>query len=257
MKTKPLKQALGAIRRADERFHMIEPGDRIAVGLSGGKDSVLLLTALAYYRNFCKTDFELCALTVDLGFGGFDTSPLEELCVKLCVPFHRIVTSIGPIVFDIRRESNPCALCAKMRKGAFYRAANELNCNKSAYAHHRDDVIATFLLSLLYEGRLSTFEPVSHLSRCGVTLIRPFVYLPEKKIVAAVRALSLPVVKNPCPASGGAKRAEAEELIREMSKKYPKFPEMTMAAIDARLWGGKKEDASSCDFDIDNGGGVC
>ncbi len=202
----------------------------MAVGLSGGKDSVLLLYALNLYKFFKKTPFELFALTVDLGLG-FDTSPLEKLCSNLNVPFVKIETDIGHIVFDVRKEKNPCALCAKMRKGAFYKKAMELNITKSAYAHHRDDLIDTFLLSLLYEGRLYALSPASYMSRSDITLIRPFIFLEEQKIINKVKALELPVIKNPCPASGDTKREEVKKLSADMCKIYPDFKERVAKAL--------------------------
>ena len=225
-----MKQVLGAIRRADDNFNMINAGDKIAVGLSGGKDSVLLLYALNKYKQFKRVPFDLIAVTVDLGLG-FNTAPLEELCRQLQIPFYKIETDIGKIIFETRKEKNPCALCAKMRKGAFYKKCLELNVNKSAYAHHRDDLIDTFLLSLLYEGRLYAMSPVSYLSRCGITLIRPFIYLEEKKIISVINSLDLPVIKNPCPASKMTKREEVKLLSAQLTERYPEFRERIMSAL--------------------------
>lgn len=235
-----MKQVLGAIRRADDQFNMITAGDKIAVGLSGGKDSVLLLYALNKYKSFKRVPFDLIALTVDLGLG-FNTEPLEELCHQLQVPFYKIETDIGKIIFETRKEKNPCALCAKMRKGAFYKKCMELGVNKSAYAHHRDDLIDTFLLSLLYEGRLYALPSSSYLSRSDITLIRPLIFLEEKKIISVVNSLNLPVVKNPCPVSGMTKREEIKQLSEKLTEDYPEFRERVMSAIsnvnNYNLWG--------------------
>jgi tRNA 2-thiocytidine biosynthesis protein TtcA len=226
-----MKYTLGCMRRADEDFHMIQDGDRIAVGVSGGKDSALLLYAFSLYRRFSQKKFSLEALTVDLGFGDFDAAPLRDLCQRLEVPYHVIPTGIGPVVFDTRKEKNPCALCAKLRKGAFYAAAGELGLNKAAYAHHRDDVLETLVMSLLYEGRINTFSPVTHLSRSGITLIRPFIYLSEKHIISTVKREGLPVAKNACPACGKTKRTEMKELLRDLTKRYPKAKDRMISAL--------------------------
>ena len=172
-----MRKILGALRRADEHFSMIAPGDRIAVGLSGGKDSMLLLYALHLYQKYTKKDYALLAVTVDLGFGNYATDVMQAYADGLGVPLHILKTNISEIVFDIRKEKNPCSLCAKMRKGAFYEKAKELLCTKAAFAHHGDDVIETLLMSLMYEGRMNTFSPKSYLSRRDITLVRPFVFL--------------------------------------------------------------------------------
>ena len=226
-----MKKVLGCMRRASEEFGMLADGDRIAVGVSGGKDSMLLLYALWLYRKYMKLSYSLVAITVDLGFPGFDTAPLASFAENLDIPYIAEPTEIGKIVFDIRRESNPCALCARLRKGAFYRAAVREGANKAAFGHHSEDLMETLLMSLLYEGRLNTFSPVTHLSRCGVTLIRPFIYLPGKDIVAAARRLSLPISKNPCPANGDTKRAEIKALLGELCQRNPHAKANIMAAI--------------------------
>lgn len=226
-----MKRVLGAMRRAADDFGMLEAGDRIAVGVSGGKDSMLLLYALWLYKKYRKLDYELVAITVDLGFSDYDTQPLSAFMKELGVPYIVEKTDIGQIVFDVRREPNPCALCSKMRKGAFYRAAVREGCNKAAFGHHQEDLIETFLLSLLYEARLSTFSPVTYLSRCGVTLIRPFVYLSEKEIISQTKKLALPLSKNPCPVNGRTKRAEMGDLLRDLLKHNPRAKENIATAL--------------------------
>lgn len=239
-----MKKVLGCVRKACDDFDMLQNGDRIAVGLSGGKDSMLLLYALSLYRRYMKLDYSLIGLTVDLGFGGFDTDMLTGYCTSLDVPHEIVRTDIGPVVFDVRKESNPCSLCARMRKGAFYACAKALGCNKAAYAHHADDLIETLFLSLLYESRIGTFAPVTYLSRQDITLLRPFVYLYEKDVIAAVRKYDIPVCKNPCPASGRTKREEIKQLVRALAQQNPQVKLNVMAAIrnthNYHLWNAPK-----------------
>ena len=226
-----MKTVLGCVRKADTDFEMIAPGDRIAVGISGGKDSLLLLYALSLYRRFSGKDFTLQAITLKLGLEPFDVTPIAALCERIDVPYTVIDTEIAHIIFDVRKETNPCALCAKMRRGALNDAARELGCNKVALGHHRDDAIETLLMSLLFEGRLHTFHPNTYLSRKGVTVIRPMIYVPEKHVKHMVKVLELPVVKNPCPADGQSKREEIKELIRTLSKDYPQVKDYMIAAL--------------------------
>ena len=208
-----MRKTLGCIRRADERFQMIEPGDRVAVGVSGGKDSMLLLNALALYRRFSQNPFELEAITLGMNYPGMDFSPVAELCEQLNVPYTFKMTDIKEVVFDIRKEENPCALCAKLRRGALNDLAKEHGCNKVALGHHRDDVVETFLMSMLYEGRLHLFSPLTYMDRADITVIRPMIYVPEKHIKGAVKKLGLPVVPTRCPADGKTNRAHMKELI--------------------------------------------
>lgn len=215
-----MKKILGALRRADERFSMIESDDRIAVGLSGGKDSMLLLKALSLYRLFSKKNYTLDAVCVDLGFGNYDTAFMAEYCKGLDVPFHLVPTRIGEIVFDVREEKNPCSLCSKLRKGALYRKAQDLGCNKTAFAHHMDDVIETFMLNLLFAGRVATFSPKAFLSRRRITLIRPFIFLREWDIKGAVNRLGTPVAKNPCPQDGLTNRQGLKDFLKDLDGQY-------------------------------------
>lgn len=208
------------VRRCAEDYNMIEENDRIAVGVSGGKDSLVLLCALAGLRAFFPRHFTLEAVTLDMGYDNMDFSGVEQLCRSLDVRYTVIKTDIKQVVFDIRKEPNPCALCAKLRRGWLNNAAVSLDCNKVALAHHFDDAIETFMLSLLYEGRVSCFQPVSWLSRKQLTLIRPLLYVEEAEIVRITRAHALPVVFNPCPADKHTKREEIKALIASLNGQY-------------------------------------
>jgi tRNA 2-thiocytidine biosynthesis protein TtcA len=210
---------------------MIEENDNIAVGLSGGKDSMLLLYALSLYKHFSRNKYEISAFTVDLGFEGFDSKVLEDYCRSLGIKYTLIRTNIAKIVFDTRRESNPCALCSKLRKGALFTEMKKQGITKCAFAHHREDCLESFLLSLLYEGRMRTFSPVTYLNRQGITLIRPFIYLPEKDVKAAVKKHDVPVVSNPCPANGNTKRQEIKELLAVICASSPDAREKMITAL--------------------------
>jgi len=226
-----MKQILGMMRRACDAFDMIQDGDRIAIGVSGGKDSMLLLYAMRLFRQYLKKDFSFVSLTVDVGFPGFDAEGIEAYAKSLGVEHHTEKTEIFDVVFSTRGEKNPCALCSKMRKGALYDAAVKLGCNKAAFAHNLEDLLETFLLSFMFEGRLSTFAPVTELTRTGITLIRPFIYLPEKDIIGAVRKQNIPAFKNPCPVDGNTKRVVAREFIDRMLKYNPDAKKSMLAAI--------------------------
>lgn len=210
---------------------MIAPGDSVAVGVSGGKDSLLLLRALSIYREFSPNPFALSAITVSPGLEPFDLSGVQAMCDSLNVPYHIIQTEIGKIVFEERKESNPCALCSKMRRGALANACNELGINKLALGHHRDDAIETLLMSLLFEGRFHTFHPVTHLDRTDITQIRPLIYSSEKQIIALTRKLNLPVVESPCPANHHTRREEMKRLMDELCKKYPNARAQILSAL--------------------------
>ena len=226
-----MKKTLGCIRKADQDFGLISDGDRIAVGVSGGKDSLLLLHALSLYRKFAHKDFSLLAVTVSLGLEPFDLSQVHALCSDLGVPYTVKETQIGDIIFNYRHEKNPCALCAKMRRAVLANTCVENNCNKLALGHHREDAIETLLMSLFYEGRFHTFHPKTRMSRTGITVIRPMVYLPEAHVRHMDRLLSLPVVASPCPVNGKTARAEMETLIREMKKLFPDAPDRFIHAL--------------------------
>ncbi len=226
-----MQKLLGLARRCIEDYRMIEPGDRIAVGLSGGKDSLLTLLALTRLREFLPESYELTAVTLDLGVPGMDFSPLADYCASLGVPFTLKQTHIYSVIFEERKESNPCSMCAKMRRGALVRTAGELGCNKLALGHHYDDAVETFLMSLLYEGRLACFQPVTFLSRSGMTQIRPLLYVREDRISRMAETLALPVVKNACPADGHTKRQEVKELIDRLSGDYPNLKDYVFGAM--------------------------
>lgn len=239
-----LQQILSYVRKAIEDYHMIEEGDRIAVGISGGKDSLTLLYALSSLRYFFPKKFELYAVTVDLGFNNLDLSRVEELCKELNVPYHIIKTDIAQIVFDERKESNPCSLCAKMRKGALYYWLDDHNINKVAYAHHKDDVVETMMLSMIYEGRFHTFSPVTFLNRTGITVIRPLIYIREADIVGFVNANNVPVVKSPCPADKTTQREYVKTVLRDINFKAPGVKERMFTAIknsNIKGWNGNGE----------------
>lgn len=227
-----IQKLLSYTRRAVTDYNMISPGDRIAIGISGGKDSLTLLHAMAKLKKFYPIPFELEVITVDLGFEGFDTSELREYCESLDVRYSVCKTQIGEIIFDYRKEPNPCSLCSRMRKGAFNDCAVSLGCNKIAYAHHKDDVIDSFLMSMLYEGRIHTFSPVTHLEKTGVTLIRPLIYVLEGEIRAFARANALPVCKNPCPADGVTKRQESKDIIDELKVRVPDVKDRIFSSIE-------------------------
>lgn len=217
----PIKRILGGTRRALDDYHMIAPGDRIAVGVSAGKDSLTLLCAMAELRRFYPIPFTLQAVTIDMGFaGGGDFSPIAALCERLEIPYTVIPTDIAKIVFEIRREPSPCSLCAKLRRGALYGAAKDLGCNVVALGHHRDDAVETLMLNLFFEGRVGCFSPVSELSRTGVRLIRPMLYLPEKDIRYFAAHAGLPVIPSPCPADGNTEREEMKRLLGEFERRH-------------------------------------
>lgn len=217
---KELKHILSYTRRAVADYEMIAPGDRIAVGISAGKDSLTLLYALAALRRFYPVPFELDAVTIDMGFDGMDFAPISALCRELDVPYHVIPTKISHIIFDVRKESNPCSLCAKMRRGALHNAAKELGCNRVALGHHFDDVVETFMLNLFHEGRIGCFQPVTYLSRTDLHLIRPLIYCPEKDIRYFANKVNLPVIKSPCPADGNTEREEMKQLLRTLDREH-------------------------------------
>lgn len=226
-----LQKLMSLTRKAVDEFSMIQPQDKIAVGISGGKDSLTLLYALCGLRRFYPNPFTIEAITVSLGFDGFDLAPIKALCDQLEVSYTVVETEIGKIIFEDRKEENPCSLCAKMRKGAFNEAAKRLGCNKIAYAHHKDDVVETLLMSLILEGRIHTFAPVTYLNRMDLTLIRPLIYVDEADVKGFMNKYELPVVKNPCPADGFTQREYAKNLLAALGREHPGTKERMFTAI--------------------------
>ena len=226
-----MKQVLGCIRRADEKYDMIHDGDKICVGVSGGKDSLLLMYGLKLYQLFSKKKYDLCAVMLDLGLVEQDTAPISAFAEKIGVDFTVKKTDIGDVVFNIRKDKSPCAMCAKMRRGALNDIAVAKGCNLVALGHNREDVLETFLLSLFYEARLNTFAPVTYLGRKGVTVIRPLVFFPEKSAIAAAKRLELPVIKPNCPIAGKTKREDMRLLLQEFRHIVPDVETKLMKAI--------------------------
>ena len=216
-----LQQLLSYTRKAVDEYQMIEDGDHIAVGISGGKDSLTLLYALHGLKRFYPKKFELSAITVNLGYEKFDVAPLRALCEELGVPYKVVDTDIAHILFEERKESNPCSLCAKMRKGALNDAVKEMGCNKVAYAHHKDDIIETMLLSLLFEGRFHSFSPKTYLDRMDLTVIRPMMYVDEIDVIGFQHKYNLPVAKSRCPIDGFTKREYAKDLVKQLNHEHP------------------------------------
>jgi tRNA 2-thiocytidine biosynthesis protein TtcA len=227
-----LQQLYSFTRRAIDDYQMIQSGDKIALGISGGKDSLTLLYALAGLRRFYPQSFELIGVSVDLGWDNIDFEPIIQLCKELNVDYHIVKTDIADIVFHQRKETNPCSLCAKMRKGALNEAMKELGCNKIAYAHHQDDIVETMLMSLIYEGRWHTFSPVTYLDRMDLTVIRPLMYMTESDVISFTKENQLPVVKSPCPADGYTKREDTKQLLQELQQKYPGVKDRMFTAIE-------------------------
>ena len=232
-----LKRILSYVRRGVDDYDMIKDGDKIAVGVSAGKDSLALLCAMAQLRIFYPKKFELCAITVDMGFENFDLTPIREMCESLGVEYHVVPTQIAKIIFDVRKEKNPCSLCAKMRRGALYNYAKSIGCTSVALGHHFDDVVETFMLNLFYEGRLGCFQPVTYLSNTDIYLIRPMIYMPEKDVRYFASKNELPVIKSPCAADGNTEREEMKKLLHglEMKNKglrYRIFGAITRGEID-------------------------
>ncbi len=216
-----LQQLYSHTRKAIDDYQLIESGDKIAVGISGGKDSLTLLYALSGLRRFYPKKFDLVAVTVSLGYEEFDLTAVAALCRQLDVPYHVIPTEIAKIIFEERQEKSPCYLCAKMRKGALNNAIKELGCNKVAYAHHMDDVIETAFLSMIFEGRFYSFPPKTYMEDSDLTIIRPMIYVSEAEVKGFQNKYQLPVVKNPCPMDGNTKREYVKQLIRQINLEHP------------------------------------
>ena len=226
-----MQQTMSRLRKAIDDYNMIEKGQKVAVAISGGKDSALLLAALKSLSRFHPAQFDVCAVFVDLGFGNIDIDGIKKMCENLDVPLNIKHTEIGKIIFEYRQESNPCALCAKMRRGVIHDAALEMGAKTIALGHHMDDVIETFLMNLTFESRISCFQPVTYLSRKDVTVIRPMIYLSEREIKGAVNRLSIPTYKNPCPADGVTKREDVKRIIKVLSEQNPSIKKSIFNAI--------------------------
>ena len=220
------------VRRAADDYNMINDGDKIAVGISGGKDSLTLLYALNGLKRFYPKKFDVVAITVDLDFGIQDFSKIETYCNNMDIEYYVVKTEIANVVFNERQESNPCSLCAKMRKGALNQKLNDLRCNKIAYAHHKDDFIETFLMSLLFEGRIHTFSPKTYLDKSKLMVIRPLMYINEGEIISFKNDMQLPVIKSPCPADGYTKREYAKQALAELEKETPGCKQRIFSAIE-------------------------
>ena len=238
-----LQRLMSVARKAIDDYEMIQEGDKIAIGISGGKDSLALLYALHGLQQFYPKKFDVVAISVHLGYEDMDFTPVQELCDSLNVDFHLVRTDIGNIVFNMRKEDSPCSLCSKMRKGALNDRAKELGCNKVAYGHHKDDVVETMMLSLIYEGRFHSFAPVTYLDRMDLTLIRPLLYLKEADVIGFMHKYDLPVVKNSCPVDGHTKREYVKNLLSDINSEAPGVKERMFSAIsngNLRGWSDKK-----------------
>ncbi len=231
MDIKALNDFTGCVRRAVDDYGMINEGDRVAVGVSGGKDSMLLLAALRQLQSYYPKRFELGAITIELGFEGMDFTPVKRFCEERGIEYTCVKTDIKEVVFDVRQEDNPCSLCAKMRRGALNNTLRERGMNKLALGHHFDDAVETFMMSLLFEGRLSCFQPVTYLDRSGVTQIRPLIYAGEQRIANLAAALELPIVENPCPQDKTSKRYEIKQLLKSMCGEYPDMKTKVFGAM--------------------------
>jgi len=235
-----MKRVLGCIRKAVEEFNLIEDGDRVAVGVSGGKDSTVLLYALKLFQNFSPVKYELEAITISLGFDDFNIEPMKEFCKRIDVPYTVKETDIAKIVFDVRKEKNPCSLCANMRRGALHNVMKERNLNALALGHHCDDAIETLFMNMFYTGRINTFYPKTYLSRKKINVIRPIIYLAEKQIIGAHNRNELPLVESPCPADKKTTREEIKNLMKQIYKDIPQAREKLITAMknedQFKLW---------------------
>lgn len=226
-----LQKLLSYTRKAVDEYQLIDEGDRIAVGISGGKDSLAMLYALHGLTRFYPKHFEIEAVTVHLGNENLDFSPVKALCDELGIRYTVIPSEIYQIIFEERKEENPCSLCAKMRKGALNEAVKAMGCNKVAYAHHKDDLVETMLLSLIFEGRFHSFSPKTYLDRMDLTVIRPLIFVPEEDIIGFKNKYDLPIVKSACPADGYTKRQYAKELVHQLNMEHPGAKERMFTAI--------------------------
>ena len=223
-----MQKLMGLLRRCVEDYHMITPGETVAVGVSGGKDSLVLLQLMAGLKQY--SDFQLEAITIDMGLG-MDYSPISDFCKQLDVTFNLVKTEIGPIIFEHRKEKNPCSMCAKMRRGALNQAILDKGFNKLALGHHYDDAVETFVMNLLFEGRIGCFQPVTDLDRTGIVQIRPMLYIHERTVDNFAQRQNLPVIENRCPVDKTTKREEVKQLVFDLSKTYPDLKERIFGAM--------------------------
>ena len=243
-----MKRLLSFVRRAVDDYNMIDDGDKIAVGVSGGKDSLALLEVLSEMRRFYPKKYEIAAVTVNMGFPNSDFSEIAEFCKRIKVEYKVVDTEIAKIIFDIRKESNPCSLCSKMRRGSLHAAAKELGCNKVALGHHYDDAVETFMMNLFFEGRLGCFSPVTYLSNRDITLIRPLIYAQEKDVVYFTRKRTLPITKSLCPEDHATERENMKNLLLELERsnkglRHRIFTAMCRGEVDGFKKAGKYPDA--------------
>ena len=226
-----MQEILGLVRRCVEDYDMIQSGDTVAVGVSGGKDSLLTLTALARLSRFYPKPFRVVAMTVEAGTPGMSFDGVADYCHALGVEYIRVSVPIYEVVFLERREKNPCSLCAKLRRGALSTAMNEHGIRKIALGHHYDDAVETLLMNLLFEGRIGCFQPVTYLDRTDITQIRPLLYCQEEDIRRVAARLRLPVVQNTCPMDGHSRRQEVKELLVELEQRYPDLKKKIFGAV--------------------------
>ena len=226
-----MQHILGLVRACVEDYHMIDPGDRIAVGVSGGKDSLLTLAALCRLQKFYPVPFTVEAITLEMGMPDMDFTPIADYCDKLEVPYTRVSVPVYDVVFKERQEKNPCSLCAKLRRGSLNTALLERGITKIALGHHYDDAVETMLMNLLFEGRIGCFQPVTYLNRTGITQIRPLLYCEEDEVRRAAARENLPVVENTCPMDGSSRRQEVKELLTDLEEKYPDLKQKIFGAM--------------------------
>ena len=238
-----MQKILGYMRKAIQQYGLISDGDRILVGVSGGKDSLVLLYGLTLLRRFIGIDYQVIGVTIDMGFtnGKMDFSPVAEFCKAHDIEYRTVKTQIAEIVFDVRKEDSPCSLCARMRRGALHDAANELGCNKVALGHNYDDAVETFIMNLFTEGRIGCFAPSTYLTNKKVTVIRPLSLAPEKEVRRAARRNELPIVQSVCPADGHTNREKTKDFLAEMERNDHGFKDRIFGAMkraDIDGWGG-------------------
>ena len=229
-----MQMLMSRMRAAMQKYDMILPGDKIAVGVSGGKDSVALLYALSQMRRFYPAEFDVAAITLDPCFGGVpaDYSAIEKLCKDIGVKYVIRRTQLWELIFEVRKEENPCSLCARMRRGILHDEAKKAGCNKIALGHHLDDAVETFYMNLLKGGNIGCFSPVTYLSRRDITLIRPMIYADESEVAGAAKHEGLPVVKSKCPVDGATERQRTKELVKVLEKEYGAIREKTVGALE-------------------------